>query len=618
MFGLGHPGSQARLLHLRANRASVSRVLAILAPLALFDWVAFGSFGIPAALAQPAAAHAQPHPIPAAAHLPPYPATAHTKAGPKVAVANNLLAFRAEAGSVLVTTTIDAKLTVPALSINSKALGDLESQLASQVSSGKLGSDTNTISQALTSAIDAQPLTYLSPSSPNQTINASVTEIGSGWFASPDGLVVAPSSLVAPSPALLKEAFARYSLVSLDKTDADLLRSGAGGSLTPSQLSQLDDAASKFNASFMAASNIKTQTSIRVWTLGHGGPAQSRGTWSDHEVTLIHRGSVIKSLAGGIAVLKARGISSQPTILPVISKPNAWANFNRTLPPIQARHNSPIQATDRSLTLNTQPKVFGYLTAPQWVSSSGALSKLSGNTLGSLPVQPAKPNAADSGSSPIVDPDGAIAFTANGEFAGIQVDSLSKGSIDPELLRSTASAGLQAPEGYYLLSPPTLLQLIKSAYGPLPIPESDKEIDSNLGDIVHGRLYTALPALENLADRNPDIAGLPTLVSLTRNAIADGNDHSPVTGWGIALAALALGALALVALRPTRKMYNALGREGQAKPIFSRARRMPATQSWARTSDHLTTQPVSPDPNNSVRLLEGKPGSPESLPDSLV
>src|SRR4051812_29017620 len=136
-----------------------------------------------------------------------------------------VLAARATPGVQLIQTVYSAHLAVPKPVIDDNAIDNLFAAIETKAENGQISADDNSIANAIVTAIDADPLTYLKPTGEMRTKDAQITGLGTGWVVTPDGYMVTAAHVVNPGQDELKSQFAGGALDEFNKEDAQEIAS---------------------------------------------------------------------------------------------------------------------------------------------------------------------------------------------------------------------------------------------------------------------------------------------------------------------------------------------------------------------------------------------------------
>src|SRR4051794_22087760 len=218
-----------------------------------------------------------------------------------------VLAARATPGVQLIQTVYSAHLAVPKPAIDDDAIDNLFAAIETKAENGQISADDNSIANAIVTAIDADPLTYLKPTGEMRTKDAQITGLGTGWVVTPDGYMVTAAHVVNPGQDELKSQFAGGALDEFNKEDAQEIAS-TNDSLSGDQLTKLVEAGAKFNAHYLQISDIKTSVSAQLGVAVAGlGKAQKGQPAEVLDVGEPFPGK-------DVAILKIDGQNNLPTI----------------------------------------------------------------------------------------------------------------------------------------------------------------------------------------------------------------------------------------------------------------------------------------------------------------
>ena len=218
-----------------------------------------------------------------------------------------VLAAQATPGVQLIQTVYSAHLAVPKPVIDDNAIDNLFAAVETKAENGQISADDNSIANAIVTAIDNDPLTYLKPTDELRTKDAQITGLGTGWVVTPDGYIVTAAHVVNPGQDELKSQFAGGALDEFNKEDAQEI-AATNDSLSGDQLAKLVEAGAKFNAHYLKISDIKTSVSaqlgVAVAGLGKGQKGQ--------RAEILDVGEPFPGK--DVAILKIDGQNNLPTI----------------------------------------------------------------------------------------------------------------------------------------------------------------------------------------------------------------------------------------------------------------------------------------------------------------
>ena len=460
----------------------------------------------------------------------------------------------------LVETTFTTLLSVPAPSLDQSSLSTLESSLAQQVAGGQISGDQNSIRDALVAAIDAAPLTYLKPTSDVQSISAQAVEIGTAWALSPNGLFVTPSHVVSPSPQVVTRAFDFEGLAGLASQDAKELAATPGVALTQSELSSLDDAASKYNSHYVSIGKISTQITLQF---GHAIAGLESGR-KGLVATIVNAKSTTTTkgdISTGLAVIHVNGISNMPTV------PIDWSAGENYAGP-----------KSRNPVIKTAVVAYGYPS--DFASYASPLTEVS--VLGT----PASSKMAPLGKSNVFVIDsplpagesGAVLVGTNDEAIGIVVapSSGQYASGSPNRSYAVPAANISL-----------LLQRAGVEYQPSP----DQQLYSTaLPEWFQHHFKQSLPLFEQIQAISPKDPYASHYVALSKQLINAGLDQTPVSPWTVMLEILLLAAFLRLIVFPLFK-YS------RKRRVHSRRSSIPSAERYSSNQD--TNEAVIPEPETA-------------------
>ncbi len=212
----------------------------------------------------------------------------------------------------LVETIFTSRLSVPAPSLDQNAVSSLEDALAQQVANGSIPNNQSSIQNALVNAIDKSPLEYLKPTSDIQTTLVQALEVGSGWIVSPNGYIVVPAQIVKPSSVIVQNAFDFEGIANLAKLDSKELDASTSGTLNPSQIALLSDAASKYNAQYIRIGHITSQTTVQLDNAVFGIEDGRKGLVAKIVARSLNVSN--KNIGSSLLLLKANGLTNLDSI----------------------------------------------------------------------------------------------------------------------------------------------------------------------------------------------------------------------------------------------------------------------------------------------------------------
>ncbi len=223
--------------------------------------------------------------------------------------AATLLADRAYPGIQLIQTDYTATVSVPKPTSNASAFKALGRRIALQTITGVIGSEKKDSQEAFVAAIEKSPFEYLVPTSSRSSEEASLTGVGTGWVATPDGYIVTAAHVVKADPEEIKQEFAVSTLKGLASATAkDLSKGTESFAFTTDQVERLTEAFTKWFARYLTVSNVKTEVSVQVGVATAGYKKSQRG----EPVEVV---SIGESYPGkDVAILKLNGQSQLPTL----------------------------------------------------------------------------------------------------------------------------------------------------------------------------------------------------------------------------------------------------------------------------------------------------------------
>ena len=144
---------------------------------------------------------------------------------PAVAVGTRLAA-RTHPAVQLTSLTYSGEVVVPTSTINQAAFNRLVEQATQAVLNGKISSDERSIAKWMFQRIAADVNVYLSPTTPERTVDAEVGGLCTGWWVTPDGYMVTGAHCVEVGETELARLFAQQALAKFNKQDAQEIIKG--------------------------------------------------------------------------------------------------------------------------------------------------------------------------------------------------------------------------------------------------------------------------------------------------------------------------------------------------------------------------------------------------------
>jgi serine protease Do len=234
------------------------------------------------------------------------PAAAADKNPPNPAT---VLAARTYPGVQLIQTDYTATLSVPSVIVNQAAVQRATRRLVAQALTGAIDTTESALREALVDDIAKNPFDFFKPSKSRETTQSSLTGVGTGWVATPDGYIVTAAHVVKADPDEIKAQFAATALDKLTKESLKGLVSGdSAGKYTNDQLVRLSKAITTWYERYLTVSGVKTSVSVQVGVATAGYKKSQRG----QPVEVV---SVGESYPGkDVAILKLDGESQLPTL----------------------------------------------------------------------------------------------------------------------------------------------------------------------------------------------------------------------------------------------------------------------------------------------------------------
>src|SRR5436190_15794992 len=202
-----------------------------------------------------------------------------------------IVAERDNAAVVQVVVDYRATVSVPTLGYNSTAIDALGSQVLTQAENGQIASDTKTILDTYSKAIDANPNAFFTADAPSQDSSVTLDYRCSGSIVTPDGYIVTAAHCTSVAPDerqkdYIDAGFPKIRDAAVQKFQTENFQGGSGGvSFDGDQQKLLTDAVTTFLTSHVRTADEKPTYSTLFASTGD--------TSSQHDmpVTLVTQGS---------------------------------------------------------------------------------------------------------------------------------------------------------------------------------------------------------------------------------------------------------------------------------------------------------------------------------------
>lgn len=460
-----------------------------------------------------------------AAALPASPAVADPGADqrPDVPV-GTWLAARTQPAVQLTSLTYTGTVAVPSSALNEAAFNRLTVAATNAVTSGKISADEKSIAKWIFQRIAADVDTYLTPSTPERTVDAEVGGMCTGWWVTPDGYMVTGAHCVQVGDNELAQMFAQQALAKFNEEDAKGIIAGLQGIETDEEILKLaQQIFVTFNSSHMKIRDL--QQSLTVIQSLPGGGVDKTAKAIPAELV-----SVGENYPGkDFALLKVNG--------------------QKNLPTVPLGEDSDVRTGDTLYIsgfpgLVTNTPFFSLESKLEPALTEGPYNATRTTQTGVPYIQTQAPSYHGNSGGPV--------FSKDGKVIGM-------------LIAGTVSANGEASENESFVLP---VSVVKEKLGEKNIKPSQAltttRYNEALNDYFRHYYENALPKFREVQALFPNHPYVAKYISETQQAISDGKDESPkpiltwvLIGAGV-LVVLVLALILVKVLRGRRRPQPAL------------------------------------------------------------
>ena len=189
------------------------------------------------------------------------------------------LSAKTNPGVQLIEVDYSATISLPTPEIDQQAVESLMNRLAQQAYTGTIDATESAILDAFVTEIDKDPLTYVKPTGPTSTQEASLSGFGTGWVITPDGYMITAAHVVKADPEETKAQLGATALADITKTIVTGLQSGQSGAtkFTDDQVKKLAEALTKYAKKYLTVTNLTSTVSAQIGVAVAGFKKSQKG-----------------------------------------------------------------------------------------------------------------------------------------------------------------------------------------------------------------------------------------------------------------------------------------------------------------------------------------------------